>query len=92
MLSNLLPGDKKDLDIYNISTYLLICGIITNQFTYTKSQCKKRYGSNVVDIIFSLDGIGLIDLPKTWGVGAIGPPLPHYSGISAIVYTAFFLI
>ena len=23
MLSNLLPGDKKDLDIYNISTYLL---------------------------------------------------------------------
>ena len=32
--------------------------------------------SNVVDIIFSLYGIGLIDLLKTWGVGAIGPPTP----------------
>ena len=84
MLSNLLPGDKKDLDIYNISTYLLICGIITNQFTYTKSQCKKRYGSNVVDIIFSLDGIGLIDLPKTWGVGAIGPLPPYPTTLASL--------
>ena len=46
MLSNLLPGDKKkDLDIYNISTYSLICGIITNQF-YTKSQCKRQRSYN----------------------------------------------